>query len=533
MLTVRPTANTVRHVLNLEERSTHGMGVLSFKKDKFYFAALSEAEDREAFGAGFVRTDEPRHWRSLSFTKAQKLRGYADTSAERKLKKCFITNLVPPDHIVYPDELTPYVHQLESTWHAVSRTPALIGDDAGTGKSAAAIMAVNSDPGPTVIVCPPYLEDNWRDELSKWGIKSGHQYAFLPDSKIPDRDFYLEHLKSIAPVKWLIVDESHRFKSEDALRTDALYGTDDEPGLVDYAERVLFLSGTPMPNGQPIELWPMLSRAAPEAIDWMNKEEFGKHYCAGKMMTRYEGNRAVTSWDFSGASNLKELNEKLKRKFMIRHLSEECLDLKKKIKRLVFLDAPKKLLQFEAKHLRHLEWEELLGIDTGLGPHRGKIAAYRKEVGVAKVKGAIAYVTDLLESIDGKVLIAAHHIEVVDALHKALERRFGCLKIQGGMTPSWKAATVHQFQDPFDPCRVLVGNALSMGLGVTLTAASRGVYVEPDWVPGTNSQMEDRLQRISQTKQVIWDYIALRGSLDERMLRRALGKEKNIRTGLN
>jgi SNF2 family DNA or RNA helicase len=100
------------------------------------------------------------------------------------------------------------------------------------------------------------------------------------------------------------------------------------------------------------------------------------------------------------------------------------------------------------------------------------------------------------------------------------------------MTAAEKADAVEKFQNG-SVSRVIVGNALTMGLGVTLTRAPTLVSVEADWNPGVNEQMEDRIHRIGQTKHCYIRYLVLRDSLDERMLRRALEKEENIRKLMN
>ena len=56
-----------------------------------------------------------------------------------------------------------------------------------------------------------------------------------------------------------------------------------------------------------------------------------------------------------------------------------------------------------------------------------------------------------------------------------------------------------------------------MGMGVTLTAASNALFVERQWTPGIEEQMEDRLHRIGQTNAVLIHYMQIEKSLDEKM----------------
>lgn len=531
------------------------MGTLSYLNFKFYFKAQSQEETRNALRAGLKFDCTTLRWVTRDFNKAQLLRGYADRSAERKLKRYFITDLRPPKFLSYPDHLAPRSWQIKSAWHALTRTPSYIADEAGLGKTATAIIAVNSSPGKTLIVCPPYLRYNWLKELQEWcsvghylkhdtfylwpptieiiehaGSSFSRNISILPDSLLTNKEIQIK-LFAAFPFKWLIVDEAHRYKTEDAQRTLALLGDKDHDGLTDLAERTVLLSGTPFPNGRPIELYPVLSCIAPESILHRSAEEYWKEFCGGRSTTRYEGGRPLVHRDLQGSSNLRQLRRELRRKFMVRHLKKNCLkELGPKTRQIIFLDEPGTHIQPLEKHLlTHYSLEELIGEDYTLGD----IATYRREVGEVKQQAALAIIKDKLKDIapDEKIVVSAYHVEIVDFLHKHL-KEYGALKIRGGMTAEEKQAVVSVFQGN-DTYRVIVGNTLSMGLGNTLTKASYLISVEPEWTHGTNEQMEDRIHRISQDKHVYCIYLVLRNSLDERMLHRALGKEENVQTIMN
>ena len=54
-------------------------------------------------------------------------------------------------------------------------------------------------------------------------------------------------------------------------------------------------------------------------------------------------------------------------------------------------------------------------------------------------------------------------------------------------------------------------------MGVTLTAASNALFVERQWTPGIEEQMEDRIHRIGQDKGVLIHYMQVENSIDEKM----------------
>ena len=63
-----------------------------------------------------------------------------------------------------------------------------------------------------------------------------------------------------------------------------------------------------------------------------------------------------------------------------------------------------------------------------------------------------------------------------------------------------------------------------MSLGVTLTAASRIVILEPDWTPAVNEQAEGRCYRIGQRSGVLAQYLVVPGSIDMSVMRTVAAK---------
>lgn len=522
------------------------MGKLIFEQGKFHFKATTWSEragiaieNDLAKKAAFKWNSQSLRWETRSHEKAVKLRRFADESAERKFKNYFITDCKPPESIPYPDHLEPTSFQLESAWHCVTRSPSYNADEAGLGKTITSVLCMNAVPGKVLVICPAYLKYNWADEITKWCTwKRGFSILILEsENDIPntlDADITIcpDSLLTSPIVfnqirdqryRWLFIDEAHRFKEATRKRTQALLGDQDHVGIIASAERICYLSGTPIPNGRPIELFPLLNGSAPESILWRDVTRFGKDFCNGKRVTHYERGKVVVQWDFSGASRLKQFRKELRTKLMIRHLKKDVLiELPPKTRKIIFLDEVKELRAFEKKALQDFSLEQLLGKDHTAGD----IATYRKEVGLAKITPAFLYIQELLETSSEKLVIFAHHIDVVESLTRMLAD-FKPLMIRGGMKASLKAERVKLFQSKPEH-RVMIGNMDALGVGNTLTAAPGVIVVEPSWVPGVNEQAEDRVHRMTQEKKVYCRYLALRNSLDERMLFRVLEKEAAI-----
>lgn len=513
------------------------MGHLSYLKSKFFFHAQSPRERIQAQDAGLVLDADLLRWTTRSPIKARALRRFADGSAERKLKRAFITEYAAPESIEYPDTQTPKSWQIEDAWHAVTRSPTLIADEAGLGKTIAAILAMNTVLGKALIICPPFLKYNWYDEMERWTHNQRGAIVEASEALDYDSDFFIlpdtlltraDILRKLAKhrFEWVVVDEIHRFKNPDTQRAQMLLGDVEagHTGLIDFAQRVLLLSGTPTPNGRPIELYPLLKQIAPWVIRNASLEEYGRLFCGARLVRKM--GVGLSTWDYTGCSRPTLLNKLLSDKFMIRHLKKDCLkELGPKTRQLIFLDKPKDIYEMEKKLLTDTSMKELSVKNPG------ELARYRKEVGLSKIDDAVAYISNLLESSGEKVVVGAHHVHVVEELTRRLSP-YMPLEVRGGMSANAKAQRVKLFQTDLR-YRVMVGNMQALGLGNTLTRAPHYVCVEPDWSHGVNEQMEDRIHRISQDKHVFCHYLVLRNSLDERMLRRALEKESNVQKIMN
>lgn len=508
------------------------MGKLIYTKPFFYFHPANANDRLMAERAAFTYDAVTLNWITRNINKAAKLRAFADESSEQIFKKHFITHFARPESIKYPDDKLPKTFQIESAFHCMTRSPAYCADEAGLGKTITAILCMNTIPGRVLVICPPYLKYNWEYEFNEWCLEKGQSVAVVEGSDYPlDRydssivivpDSLIAHPKVIEHLKlkkftWGFIDEAHRFKDSDAKRTQSILF---EANLL--VDRTVLLSGTPMLN-RPIELFPILDGLAPESIEWRSKFQFGKDFCNGREVVRYEGKRQIREWDFRGKSNLPLLKSHLFKKLMIRHTKSEVLkELPPKTRQIIFLDQPKKVLKYEKEVLKKYKISDLIGEDY----HLGDIATYRRECGMAKVPQVTLMLKDLLLNGEESYVIFAHHIDVIETLAANLEE-FDPIVIRGGLTSKKKQALVNEFQKGKKP-RPIIGNIDAMGVGYTLVRAARTFFVEFSWVPSLNSQAEDRIHRIGQFDKTYHQYFVLRKSLDENMLHAVFKKQEAI-----
>jgi SWI/SNF-related matrix-associated actin-dependent regulator 1 of chromatin subfamily A len=395
-----------------------------------------------------------------------------------------------------------------------------VGDDMGLGKTFEALAAIALRPNayPALVICPPSVTLNWRNEARRLipgvrvevlsGTKASlpapadiyivgdavlaawaglRQVTYTKRNGEQGKKDIVDGVLTSMGIRALVIDEAHRFKSYKAQRARAAMAF--AATLPTGALRVL-MSGTAVVN-RPEELSTQLRIAGVDHV-------FGGWY---SFLNRYCPK--VDRFGSRGAAHLDELHQRLVSTFYLRRLRTEVLTLPGKGRTLVGTAMAGKAAR---DYLR--AQDDLIAYLTG---EKGKAAAakagkaealvllntLRNLVGLAKIDAVVAYVTDLVES-DEQVFVACWHKEMADALVKAFP---GAVQVVGGMTVEAKQAAVEAFQA--GEARVMVGNIIAAGVGITLTAARHVVIAELPWTPGDLNQVEDRLDRIGQTREVV------------------------------
>jgi SWI/SNF-related matrix-associated actin-dependent regulator 1 of chromatin subfamily A len=467
-------------------------------------------------------------WHTTSPSKVTSLENYetfCDSNALDYISKNSITVEKFKDGVVFnPPQLMPLPFQIDALQWATTRSKSYLALDPGLGKTICAAMIVNYLKEKSVYVCPPFLLGNVEAEFTKWGeeffagkvgrIKSsgsfdeGINVLLVPDSII-NRDAVLIGIEKFSG-KCLLVDEAHRFKSHDALRTKSLFKIEK------LFNRTVLMSGTPMPN-RPKELWAPIHHCAWEVIDHAPFPTYGIRYCGGYKDT--------FGWNFEGATNVDELFSRLKQKFMLRITKDTVLkDLPAKRQGIVVVDSDlqPELRSYERQILKdHLP--ETLGNVIG-DEH---IATYRRKLGVQKAKFAAEFVRDILENTKECVLLFGIHREAITILETEL-KDFKPLIVTGSVDKDERFRRAKLFQNS-DDHRLMILNIQAGGVGFNLTRATRIVFSEFSWVPSDNSQAEDRAHRIGQNSSVLCQYIVFKDSLDARVLHTVMNKEKLVK----
>lgn len=497
--------------------------------------------------AHFLWDNPQKQWYTEDVKVAARLREYADDTAKEKLKAVLLERKSWTGDVLTPENTTLYPFQIEATIFALERNRSYLALDPGLGKTPVAATVLNSitkgffRKTKVIYVAPPFLVQNVICEFEKWLIPARDKFlgttvspyridenwgmadvVVVPDSLIHKEEVfkdlrrYHDYAKKHKAICIGIVDETHRFKTDTAKRTKALFN------LVRDFEKTVFLSGTPMPNS-PIELFTVLSNAAPECIDFMNKFEYGEYYCGAK--------KTAFGWDFSGAQNLTELRKKIMPAFMLRMKKTDVLkELPPKIEEPVILsyDQPAKIIAMEEKLLEHHSVEDLMksviASEVSEDGETIHLSTYRKELGKVKAEASIDFIKDILEQGEA-VLVFAIHTEVIETLSTALSK-FNPIVITGKTPMKERQGLVEIFQNSPANHQLFIGNIMAAGTGFTLTKASRVVFVEFSWSPSDNEQAADRAHRIGQKDSVLVQYLVFKDSIDRTILETNLRKNR-------
>eukprot|EP00929_Paragymnodinium_shiwhaense_P003109 TRINITY_DN10350_c1_g1_i1.p1 TRINITY_DN10350_c1_g1~~TRINITY_DN10350_c1_g1_i1.p1 ORF type:complete len:925 (+),score=264.68 TRINITY_DN10350_c1_g1_i1:553-3327(+) len=452
--------------------------------------------------------------------------------------------------------LLPY--QEESLRFGLSRGGRMLcGDEMGLGKTltALALAFEYQEDWPVLVICPPMLRHQWRDQVLHWlghvvapgevqlimtgkdKLKEGAKFVIVPYSLINRVE--LQRTSTGSDYKVVICDESHYIKENSAQRTRATLP------LLYAARRVALLSGTPSLNNAAELHSQMQAVLGAQLVEFRS---FAMRYAIRRLM-RY-GGQSVEK--FVGVQREEELGVLL-RHLMIRHRKDEVLTQlpKKRRQRIVVPASDAKALK-EAQALAEKSAEEAAagsvasgsGVDGRAdgdtaaavadesaggqleGANQQDLRLAFQRLCDAKVRSTREYVSCLLDGLERKVLLFAHHHAMLDNLEQLLSSRGKkFIRIDGRVAQKQRPALIHQFQqDPETTVAVLAMTAC--GEGLNLSAASVVVFCELHYVPGVLEQCEARAHRMGQQNMVDVHYVCVEGSIDDRAFKTLTHKKE-------
>ncbi|XP_014210955.1 SWI/SNF-related matrix-associated actin-dependent regulator of chromatin subfamily A-like protein 1 [Copidosoma floridanum] len=383
----------------------------------------------------------------------------------------------------------------------------LIADDMGLGKTrqALGIACYFKKDWPLIIITPSSVRYQWSEAIieslpsvlvqSIQHITNTRDLMERSQVTIISYDLLVKRIDEIAAKKFgvVICDESHYLKSGKTQRTKAVQR------LVANCPRVILLTGTPALS-RPIELHPQIKMVMPS---FMSYKDYGIRYCAG-VQNKF-------GWDFSGSSNLKELEMLLKACCLIRRLKTDVMtQLPSKIKQKIILDP--QLIKAATEEMKSAS--KKLEESKDNSKKRSALLQYYSASSKAKEKAVCNYITDLIES-QQKFLVFAHHQNMLDAISNLLAtKKIMYIRIDGKTNPEQRKYFVDQFQKS-EKTLAAVLSITAANAGITMTAAQIVIFAELFWNPGILNQAEDRVHRIGQTSNVVIRYLLAKETVDD------------------
>jgi SNF2 family DNA or RNA helicase len=256
------------------------------------------------------------------------------------------------------------------------------------------------------------------------------------------------------------------------------------------------------------------------------------------MIDRNFGGRRVQI--VGGYKRLDELSDSLK-KFSYRVLKEDCLDLPEK----VYIQREVELSD-EQRHIyatmKSAALAQLKG-KMATAPHVLTQLMRLHQITCGHLKNDDDTITeiknnrmvellDVLDEVEGKVIIWANYVYDIQQIVKAISKKFGedsIVQYYGAIQADVRQKNIERFQDPNSDARFFVGNPQTGGYGITLTAANNVIYYSNGYDLEKRLQSEDRAHRIGQKKSVTYvDFITPK-TVDEKIVK-ALRKKMNIAT---
>lgn len=310
----------------------------------------------------------------------------------------------------------------------------------------------------------------------------------------------------------VIIDEVQKLSNNTSIR----YKT-----ISDFLKRadppyVFLLSGTPLTN-RPYNLYNILKLINADITK--DYRYFVKRYCEGRELRLKDGREIITA---QGASHLDELCEKIKHLYIRRLQSDIPGMVNKTIETKEFDLTPEQKKEYDKLWEEYVESQTQAGV-TDSENYRQLVEGVLVRQYLAKemTKHTIEDVDEFIEYGE-KVIIFCTFKEEMEIFKKYYGKK--CVMHNGEMTAKQKDNAVNEFMNN-PKIKVFIGQIISASVGLTLTAANKMIFNSYSWVAADNQQAQDRIYRLTQTRDVTCQYNLFTDSISQDMFEKVMRKE--------
>lgn len=501
---------------------------------------------REAYGDRLIMSPALREW----------ARGAR--RREKEAKRLALADDLPLDRLALADTtLGQYLRGYQRAGVAAMRASSMInGDDMGLGKTVTTIAALaeqNLAEGFNLVVAPKSsIETVWYDEVCRWVDIQERVFMFSGDVTPHRRHQNLYHYNACRQEGWpawmvmtaaqfrimapmfitlktqfdsFIVDEFHLTGLTSGSTKKDQGSQFFKLAMQIQASRRYGLSGTPI-GGQPLRLWSALRWIAPDVF--RSKWQWAKQWLeviTGPFGTDFGGirkDREDAFFTYHAPYLLRRKKE---------DVAPELPPKQRIVIRCDMLPAQRRQYRAFAKEAELIvDNEHMIATNrlTELSRLRAfasaECTAERKRDGTIKLHPQVAKggkyqtLTEKLEESgigqNGKVAVVATTFRsIATGLYLELSKKYNCGLIMGGVKGKDRANDIRSFQR--GDLDIMVMTTQAGGVAITLDRADDVHILDESWNPDHQSQLEDRLLRISRIHQVTCFYYRTRGTIEE------------------
>lgn len=425
----------------------------------------------------------------------------------------------------------PFPHQIDAIEYIAHRENVPLFDEQGLGKTKIVIEALcnNMEQGfidSVLIICKKHLIENWKEEIEthshlKYIILRGtsndkglkfmgfsHFYIINYESVITE----VERLKMFLKIKKMavVLDESHKIKNPNAKITKSILA------LKDLAKIRIIITGTPIAN-RPLDLWTQFYFLDNGKLLGNNYKNFEKKY----------------SINLKGDNLLKQKERfnslrKIILSNSIRRLKKDVLELPKKkyIDKYIQIEGQQKKIYDQLKKKLYVEITNIEGkkiIDKSNEILKKllrltQIASnpFLIDKAYNETPAKFLLLDKLIKNIINKkekVIVWSCFVDNIRVLYKRY-KKFGSLMLYGGIFIEDRNKIVKKFRRD-DEFKVLIANPAAAKEGLTLTSANNAIYLDRNFNLVDYLQSQDRIHRISQTKECKIYKLIAKNTIDE------------------
>ncbi|MFT3661266.1 MAG: DEAD/DEAH box helicase [Gordonia sp. (in: high G+C Gram-positive bacteria)] len=406
------------------------------------------------------------------------------------------------------------------TWLAETGTGGILADEMGLGKTLQTIAhLVDSDRGPTLIVCPTGLVTNWLREIGRWApevlrpeeFRGGALDAPADRSTVVVTGYptLRRHTAALAGIAWetVVFDEAQALKNNRTQVSRAARALD--------ARRRIALTGTPVENHLD-ELFSLLNLVAP--VEFGNRALFRRRYALPIQ---------------NGSAQAKaRLLDAISGRVLRRTKAEVAQNLGPKLLNDVECDLTAEQCR---RYDEILDAAEADGFGTGIARRGAILKALTRLKQVCNHPALVAdgalrgpfegrsgkldvctdVVTTNLDN-DGPTVVFTQYRQTGELLSAHLGAVVGARVpfLHGGLSRADRDRIVDDYQAG-EGCGVLVASLKAAGTGLTLTRAADVVHFDRWWNPAVEAQATDRVHRIGQDRVVTVTTLTTAGTLEE------------------